>query len=327
METATWYTAAVNGGGMTARYASFSRYLRGRFGCRVRRVPLDGGFTCPVRDGSLSAGGCLYCDERGASSSPPGVPVREQLLRGIESARRRYGAKKFIAYFQAFTGTYGPPGELARRYAEGTDHPDVVALAIATRPDCAGEAALDAVAPFAARMETWIEYGLQSAHDGTLRLLRRGHTAAAFADAARRTAARGIKVCAHVIIGLPGETGEMERDTARFLASLPVSGVKIHLLHVLRGSALDELHRRGGVALLSRDDYARRVCDVLELLPPEIVIQRLTGEAPPGRLVAPLWALRKQEVLGAIAAELDRRGSRQGARADSAGDFGRERVE
>ncbi len=300
---------------MAARYLSFSAYLRGRFGCRVRRVPIDGGFTCPTRDGALSTSGCLYCDGRGASSAPRGLSIRGQLLRGMEAARRRYGAEKFIAYFQAFTGTYASPGELARRYAEGTDHPDVVSLAIATRPDCAPEAVLDTVAAFAARMETWIEYGLQSAHDETLRSLMRGHTAAAFADAARRTAARGIGVCAHVIIGLPGETGEMVRGTARFLASLPVSGVKIHLLHVLRGSPLEALHRSGALPLLSRGDYVRLVCDVLEILPAGVVIQRLTGEAPPDRLVAPGWALRKHEVIRAIEDELAGRGSRQGAKA------------
>lgn len=299
---------------MSEPYLSFSRYLRRRFGCRVRRIPLDAGFTCPVRDGTLSTGGCLYCDERGASSSDAGLPVGEQLRRGIETARRRLGAEKFIAYFQAFTGTYAAPGELSRLYAEGTDHPDVVGLSIGTRPDCAPDPVLDVIAPFASRMETWIEYGLQSSHDETLRRVGRGHTAADFADAALRTSARGIRVCAHLIIGLPGETDGMVRETARFVASLPVDGVKIHLLHVLRGTPLEAAYRDGGLALLSRDAYARLACDVLELLPPSMVIQRLTGEAPPDRLVAPAWALRKQEVLAAIRDELARRGTRQGAR-------------
>lgn len=299
---------------MTTRYLSFSRYLRLRFGCRVRRICLDAGLTCPTRDGTLSTGGCLYCAERGASAAGAGLPVREQLRRGVEAARRRFGAEKFIAYFQAFTGTYAPPAHLARLYEEGTDHPDVVGLAIGTRPDCAGEDVLDAVAPFAARLDTWIEYGLQSSHDETLQRLGRGHSAADFADAARRTSARGIRVCAHLIIGLPGETDAMVRETARFVASLPVDGVKIHLLHVLRGSPLEAVHREGGIALLPRDDYARLACDVLELLPPGVVIQRLTGEAPPDRLVAPLWALHKHEVLAAIRGELARRDSRQGAR-------------
>lgn len=319
---------------MTARYLSFSQYLRRRFGCRVHRVPLDAGFTCPTRDGALSTGGCLYCDERGASSSDAGLPVREQLLKGIGTARRRHGAEKFIAYFQAFTGTYAPPGALARIYADGTDHPGVVGLAIGTRPDCAPEAVLDVIAPFAARMETWVEYGLQSSHDATLRRVGRGHTAADFANAARRTGARGIKVCAHVIVGLPGETDAMVEATARFIASLPVDGVKIHLLHVLRGSPLESMYREGGIALLSMDKYVDLACDFLELLPPTMVIQRLTGEAPPDRFVAPAWALRKQEVLSAIRDELARRDSRQGSRWDpkyvaqnTVGDLGGGRVE
>ncbi len=314
---------------MTARYLRFSDRLRRRFGCRVRRVPLDGGFTCPTRDGSKGEGGCLFCDGRGASPAGPRLPVRLQLLRGIERARGG-GAERFIAYFQPFTGTYAPPAELGRLYAEGTDHPDVVGLAIGTRPDCAGEDALDAIAPFAARLETWVEYGLQSSHDDTLRRVGRGHTAADFADAARRTARRGIGVCAHVILGLPGETDEMMRETARFLGSLPVGAVKIHLLHVLRGSPLETLYGRDGLALLSPADYVRLVCDFLELLPPSVVIQRLTGEAPPARLVAPLWALRKHEVLAAIRGELERRDTRQGARwspRNTAEDFSRAAVQ
>lgn len=301
---------------MGARYLSFSAYLRQRFGCRVHRVPLDAGFTCPTRDGTLSTGGCIYCDARGAAAgcAQGALPVREQLLRGIDSARRRFGAEKFIAYFQAFTGTYAPPPTLARLYAEATDHPDVVGLSVGTRPDCVPDPVLDLIAPFASRLETWLEYGIPSARDETLRRIGRGHTAEDFADAARRSRARGIRVCAHVILGLPGEAEEEARETARFVASIPVDGVKIHLLHVVRGSPLEAAHARGEVPLLSREEYARRAADFLELLPPLAVIQRLTGEAPRDRLVAPLWALRKQEVLQAIERELERRGSRQGSR-------------
>jgi uncharacterized protein len=299
---------------MPDRYRRLSRYLRERYGCRVHRVPLDAGVTCPTRDGALSREGCLYCDERGSAASIADrrVPVAEQLARGIEAARKRYGAEKFIAYFQAFTNTYAPPEELARVYAEGTSHPDVVGLMIGTRPDCVPEPVLDLIASFRPRLDTSVEYGLQSSCDETLARLNRGHMAAQFADAAARTAKRKIGVTAHVIIGLPGETRETVLGTARFLASLPVGGVKIHLLHVLRGSPLERLYHEGRVPLLSRDEYAGLVCDFLELLPPRVVIHRLTGEAPRGLLVAPEWALEKGAVLAAIEAELARRDSWQG---------------
>ena len=296
------------------RYYRYSRYLKERFGRRIFRVPLDAGFTCPTRDGSISTGGCLYCGPRGsaAPSAERVLTIREQMIRGMEIARRRYRAQGFIAYFQAFTNTYGPPAYCAGVFAEAVDHDGVVGLSIGTRPDCVPDEMLDVVSSFASRCDTWIEYGLQSAHDSTLRFLRRGHTAEAFADAVRRTRARGIKVCAHVILGLPGEDRRMMLGTARFLAGLPVDGVKIHLLHVLRGSALEMMFRKGGIRLLARDDYVPLVCDFLELLPPGVVIQRLTGEAPRGELVAPLWALDKAGILRAINAELEMRDSRQG---------------
>ncbi len=299
---------------MKFRYYRFSSYLRDRFGCPVYRVPIDAGFTCPTRDGTLSNSGCIYCDERGSAStlSDRYLPVREQLLRGIESARRRYGAEKFISYFQAFTNTYAPLKKLRILYNEATSHPDVVGLAIGTRPDCVSNQILDLIASFTSNFDTWLEYGLQSAHDSTLKHIDRGHTVAQFSDAAKRARERNIKVCAHVIIGLPGETRDMILDTARFIASLPLNGVKIHLLHVLKGSPLEDAYRDGRLNMLSLEEYTGLVCDFLELLPPTIVIQRLTGEAPRQNLVAPKWALDKSAVIEAINAELERRDSWQG---------------
>lgn len=299
---------------METRYHRFSSYLRQRFGCRVYRVPLDAGFTCPTRDGTISRGGCLYCDSRGSAAmrADRGLSVREQMLSGMDGMRRRYGAAKFIAYFQAFTNTYGPTDHLKQLYTEATDLPDVVGLSIGTRPDCVPDEVLDLIASFVTRFDTWIEYGLQSAHDSTLRAINRGHTVAQFSDAVSRTAARGIKVCAHIILGLPGETGGMMNETARFIARLPVDGVKIHLLHVLKGSPLEKLYSEDKIALLPQEGYVAIVCDFLELLSPTVVIQRLTGEAPRENLVAPLWALDKHAVLRAITSELEKRDSWQG---------------
>jgi radical SAM protein (TIGR01212 family) len=274
------------------RYFSFSTYLKKRFGCRVYRVPLDAGFTCPTRDGTLSRGGCLYCDSRGSASAmiDRRLPVHEQLLRGIETMRRRYGAEKFIAY------------------------KDVVGIAVGTRPDCVPEEILDLIASYTEHYDTWLEYGLQSAHDSTLKLINRGHTVSQFSNAVERTKRRGIKVCAHVIIGLPGETREMIMDTARFVGSLAADAVKIHLFHVLKGSLFEQSYRQGELKILSRDEYVSLVCDFLELLPASVLIQRLTGEAPRKNHVAPQWALDKNAVLRAISTELEHRDSWQGKR-------------
>lgn len=299
---------------MQDRYRRYSTYLKQKFGCRVYRIPIDAGFTCPTRDGTISRGGCAYCDPRGSASavSDKKLGVREQMIKGMEAARKRYKAEKFIAYFQAFTNTYAPTARLKRIYDEAADFPGVVGLAIGTRPDCVPDEALNLIASFTPRFESWVEYGLQSAHDSTLSAIRRGHTVAQFSDAARRTAQRGIKVCAHAILGLPGETGEMMNETARFIAALPVDGVKIHLLHILKESPIEAPYREGAIPVLSQEEYVALVCDFLELLPPGMVVQRLTGEAPRANLLAPLWALDKHAVLDAINAELERRDSRQG---------------
>lgn len=299
---------------MESRYQRYSTYLKQKFGCRVYRIPIDAGFTCPTRDGTISRGGCAYCDPRGSASavSDRNLNVRGQMLRGMKAARERYKARRFIAYFQAFTNTYAPADRLKRLYEEAVGFPSVVGLAIGTRPDCVPDDVLDMIASFTPRLETWVEYGLQSAHDSTLIAIGRGHTVAQFADAVRRTARRGIKVCAHVILGLPGETGGMMKETARFIAALPVDGVKIHLFHVLKDSPLETPYRGGAIPVLSQEVYVALACDFIELLPPGVVIQRLTGEAPRANLIAPLWALDKHAVLDAINAELERRDSRQG---------------
>lgn len=296
------------------RYFRFSDYLRQQFGCRVHRVPIDAGFTCPNRDGTVGTGGCLYCDHRGSAAAiaDRNLPIHEQMRRGMEWARLRYGAEKFIAYFQAFTNTHAPPERLKQLYTEATSFPGVVGLSIGTRPDCVPEPVLDVTAEFAGRLDTWVELGLQSAHDTTLQSLSRGHSVADFAGAALRIRMRGIKLCAHLIIGLPGETREMILHTARFIRAFPPDGVKIHLFHVLAQSPIARLYHEERLTLLSREEYVSLACDFIELLPPSVVIQRLTGEAPREHLLAPLWALDKHAVLNAINTELKRRDSHQG---------------
>lgn len=298
------------------RYYAFSAYLKERFGCRVYRVAVDAGFTCPNRDGRVGTGGCVYCDARGSGAryADRTSSVGEQVRRGAKFALERYRAEKFIVYFQAFTNTYAPVDRLRRLYDEGMAQEDVVGLAIGTRPDCVPEPVLDLIEGYARDREAWIEYGLQSAKDETLRRINRGHDVRAFVDAVERTRGRGIRICAHVILGLPGECREDMMRTARLLADLGLDGVKIHPLHVLRGTRAEEMYRRGTLPLLGQGEYVGLLCDFLERVPSDTVIQRLTGEGPGESMLAPPWCASKPKVLQAIDAELERRGTGQGMR-------------
>lgn len=296
------------------RYNVFSEELKRLFGCRVHRISLDAGFTCPNRDGTVGTGGCIYCGGEGSGSYgiARNLPVAAQLEDGKEVMVRKYKAKKFIAYFQAFSNTYAPVERLRALYDEALAVEDIVGLIVGTRPDCLPPATLDLLAEYARRSWFWLELGLQSTHDRTLQAINRGHDYAAFTTAVKRCKERGIRVCTHVIIGLPGETREEILATAGILAGLKVDGVKLHLFHVMRGTRLAEMYERGEIRVMERDDYVGIVCDFLELLDPRISIQRLTGDG--GRdLVAPLWSLAKFEALNAIDLELERRGSRQGS--------------
>jgi hypothetical protein len=298
------------------RYRAFSRFLRERFGTRVRRVTIDAGFTCPNVDGTVAVGGCVYCDNRSFSPNRrlPRATVREQVERGIAILQGRYGADRFLAYFQAATNTYAPVEKLRRLYDEALRHPQVVGLAIGTRPDCVPDPVLDLVEGYARERYVCLELGLQTIHDRSLDWMNRGHHYDAFVDAVRRCQGRGLDLCAHVILGLPGESHADMMATADALAGLPVNAVKVHNLHVVRNTPLEDDYRAGKMALFERDEYVRVVCDFLERLPPDLVIQRLSGDAPPDYLVAPAWCLDKPGLLRAIDAELERRGSWQGKR-------------
>jgi len=304
-------------------YFPFSRYLRRRFGCKVHKVSLHAGFTCPNRDGRAGWGGCAYCANESFSpqAGRPVRPIREQMIEGMDYMRRRYKAEKFFAYFQAFTNTYADVDTLRRRYDEALDFPDVVGLAIGTRPDCVPDAALDLVESYADRVEVWLEYGLQSAHDRTLLAINRGHDVAAFRDAVERTRGRGIKVCAHVILGLPGETRRQMMATAEFLAELAIDGVKLHHLYIARGTAMAAEYAAGKVSVFAAEEYVSVACDFLERLPPAMTVKRLVGDTTgTDMLVAPCWPWSKTQVLNMMTAEFRRRGTAQGARERQAAD-------
>jgi uncharacterized protein len=296
-------------------YRDLNSYLRERFGGRVQKVTLDAGLTCPNRDGRVGVGGCLYCNARGSGTGAfsRGGGIREQLEEGMTRLARRYGAARFIAYFQSFSNTYAPLEVLETLYKEALARPEVVGLSIGTRPDCLSPEILDLLAELARERLLWLEIGLQSANDETLRRINRGHDAACFDRAAKAAAARGLEVVAHVILGLPGEGPKDLAVTARFLGGLPVQGVKLHLLYVVRGSALEGLYRQGSYRPLEEGEYVRLAADFLELLPPHLIIHRLTGDPHPEELVAPEWCRHKSRVLTAIREELNLRGSRQGS--------------
>jgi len=296
------------------RYNDFNTYLRDQFGCRVQKITVDAGLTCPNRDGTIARGGCIYCNERGSGPGPHAraLSITDQLLRGKKAMWRRYKAKKFMVYFQAFSNTYAPANILRKLYQEAMDVPDIVAMAIGTRPDCIDHDKLDIIQEFAAKRLVWMEYGLQSAHDATLLKINRGHDVACFTEAVKATQNRGIQICAHVVLGLPGETAGQVHETARYIADLGIHGVKLHLLYVVKGTRLETLYRQGSYRCLQRQAYVDLVCDFLERIPADMIVQRLTSDPHAHELVAPQWSINKSEVLKQIYAELERRDTRQG---------------
>ncbi|EFK09839.1 radical SAM protein, TIGR01212 family [delta proteobacterium NaphS2] len=297
------------------RYRDFNTYLREQFGERVQRISLDAGLGCPNRDGTVSTGGCIFCDGRGSGTgafTKERVSISGQIEKAEKFIRKRYHAQKFIAYFQSFSNTYAPAFHLKQLYDEALSHPDMVGLSIGTRPDCVDREILEMISAYRKDYLVWMEYGLQSAHDQTLQTINRGHSAACFERAVHMSHDLGLNVCAHVILGLPGENRSMMLDTARFIAALPVQGVKIHSLYVIRKTPLAERYKNGEFRCLTRDEYVDLVVDFLELLPPDTVIQRLTGDPGKSDLLAPHWAVYKMKNLKCIQDMLEGRETWQG---------------
>lgn len=295
-------------------YQLFSQHLKERFGGRVHKISVDAGFGCPNRDGGRSGAGCLFCDPggSGAVGIERQLSVSAQVEQGKEVMTRKYKAGKFMAYFQPFSNTLAPVEELRALYDEALAVDDVVGLAIGTRPDCLPPEVIDLLAEYHEKTYLWLELGLQSSHDRTLDWLRRGHDFATFIEAYRRAKSHGLRVCVHVILGLPGESRNDILQTVDALAELQIDGVKLHLLHVLRDTPLGELYAANEITVMGMEEYVELVVDCIERLPPQTLIHRLTGDGPRDLLLAPLWSLKKWEVLNAINAEFNRRGSVQG---------------
>lgn len=294
----------------------YSTYLKQHFGGRVHKISIDAGFGCPNREGGRDAHGCLFCDPGGSGSVgiARNEPITVQLERSKELMRRKYRAKYFIAYFQPFSNTFAPVDVLRNRYDQAMAVDEVVGLAVGTRPDCLPPETLDLLAEYHQQTYFWLELGLQTIHNRSLDFLQRGHDYQCFLDAYQQAKERGLKVCVHLILGLPGESREDILATAEEMARLKIDGVKLHLLHVLDGTPLGELYQQGQIEMFELQDYVELVVDVIERLPPDTLIQRLTGDGPRHILLAPLWSMNKWEVLNAIDAELVRRGTVQGER-------------
>ncbi len=299
---------------MKQRYNDLNTYLRNIFGCRVQKISVDAGLSCPNRDGTISTGGCIYCNAKGSGTGAyaKGISITNQLLYGKDALSKRYKAKKFIAYFQSFSNTYAPVDRLKNLYEEALAVDGVVGLSIGTRPDCINDAVLELLQGYAKDYLIWIEYGLQSAHDSTLALINRGHNFQSFQKAVDAAKNRGIKICAHVILGLPDEDRDDILETAKIIANMGIDGVKIHLLYVIKGTPLEKLYREGKYRCFEQQEYAELVCDFLEYLPPDMVIQRLTGDPHPDELVTPEWSLKKTETMKMIKELLEKRDSWQG---------------
>ena len=301
--------------GTDKRYNQFSAHLKNKFGAKVYKITIDAGFSCPNRDGTISTGGCIFCDEGGSFSQAHSniLSVEEQVNIGAETLSKRFKAQKFMSYFQAYSNTYKPVEELEVIYNASLNHKDVVGISIGTRPDCVDDDKLRLISSYKDDYYTWVEYGLQSVHDRTLKRINRGHNYDTFLRAYEKTKEYGINVCVHVIFGL-WETYDEIMQTAQTLAKLGVDGVKIHMLVALEGTKLANLYNNGEIEFMSEDDYVSTVCDFLEYLPTSTTIHRLAGNGLKKELIAPRWIGKKLDTLNRIDREFIRRDTYQGYR-------------
>ncbi len=308
-------------GVLSARVSTFGQYLLRRYGERVHKLAIHAGFTCPNRDGTKGRGGCTFCNNvsfnpQGQASPPIPLGIEAQIAAGRAVLARRTGARRFLAYFQAYTNTYDDLEALRRRYDRALACPGVIGLSVGTRPDCVGDGVLDLLAGYRARgLEVWLELGLQSAHDATLERVNRGHGFADYRQAVQAAHRRGLPVCTHLILGLPGEGPEAALDSLDQVLTLGVEGLKLHPLHVVRHTRLALDWRRGDYQPLEMRDYIEACADLIERTPASVLYHRLTGTASLQVLLAPQWCSKKWALLNGIEAELRRRGSNQGCRA------------
>ena len=295
-------------------YYSFDSMLKERFSQKVYKVALNGGMTCPNRDGTLGSRGCIFCSAGGSGDFAGNKedPISVQIETQAQRLREKRNASSFIAYFQAYTNTYAPVSYLREIYTEAIDHPDIAALSIGTRPDCLGKEVLDLLEELNHKKPVWVELGLQTIHEKTAAYIRRGYPLSCFAAAVKELRKRKLDVIVHTILGLPGESREDILETISYLNHMDIQGIKLQLLHVLKGTDLAEDYLAGKFRVYTMEEYIDLVIDCLEHLSPEIVVHRLTGDGPKELLLAPLWSSAKKTVLNTLHHQCKVRGAWQG---------------
>lgn len=287
-------------------YLSLNTYLRKRFGCKVYKVAINGGFTCPNRDGTIDTRGCIFCSGYGSGefAEDASLSVTEQIERGKKRVEakmpKNISGGKYIAYFQAFTNTYAPVEKLRKLYMEAVNHPDIVVISIATRPDCLPEEVLALLEEINEIKPVWIELGLQTIHENSARYIRRGYELPVYNKAVSELKNRNLEVITHVILGLPGETKEDMLDTVRYVGESGVNGIKLQLLHIIKGTDLAKDYEAGMVTCMDMQEYVNIIQECLSVLPHDIVIHRMTGDGDKKTLIAPMWSADKKRVLNAI---------------------------
>ncbi|MCG3089469.1 TIGR01212 family radical SAM protein [Sporosarcina cyprini] len=296
------------------RYHTWSKHLKDKFGFKVFKISLDAGFDCPNRDGTVAFGGCTFCSVAGSGdfAGDRAEPIDVQFAKIRDKMHQKWKNGKYMAYFQAYTNTHAPLPVLKEKFEAALAQDDVVALSIATRPDCLPDDVVDYLAELNKRTYLWVELGLQTVHEKTARLVNRAHDYATYVEGVEKLRKHGIQVCSHIINGLPMEDYVMMMETAREVAKLDVQGIKIHLLHLLKGTPMVKQYEKGLLTFLEKDDYIRLVVDQLEILPPEMIIHRITGDGPIDLMIGPMWSATKWDVLNGIDKELERRNSWQG---------------
>ncbi len=295
------------------RYLTMDHMLKERFGCKVMKISLNAGFTCPNIDGTLGTGGCSYCSGgSGAFGGKPCESITEQFFSVREKINRKWSSGKYIPYFQAYTNTYGPIEKIRAMTTEALGLPDVCGISLSTRPDCISEETADYLKELSKKTYLTVELGLQTVFDETARRINRCHTYADFLKGFEALRSRGINICVHLIEGLPGENAEMMLETAKTVGRLHPHGIKFHLLHILKGTRIADEYLAGKFDALTLEEYVDIICRCLEVIPTDVCIERLTGDGAPDELIAPLWSLKKFVVLNEIDKEMRRRNTRQG---------------
>ena len=283
-------------------YYSFNRYLRERFGCKVYKISINGGFTCPNRDGTLGTRGCIFCSAGGSGdfAEDPRLSVTQQIEKGKARVQNKIKSGQYIAYFQAFTNTYAPVEVLRKKFTEAIEHPDIVMLSVATRPDCLPDDVIDLLAQLNTVKPVSVELGLQTIHQKSADYIRRGYNLACFDDAVCRLKEAGLEVVCHIILGLPGESKSDMLQSVDYACKSGINGIKLQLLHVLKHTDLEKEYRDGNFKTLTFEEYLDIIKSCVEIIPKEIVIHRLTGDGAKKDLIAPLWSADKKKVLNAI---------------------------